>query len=66
MKANHSPTHQATGAHDLSDSEKMTAIIDFSKPLDTSQLVDKTVLVTGGASGLGAAIVLGLSELGLI
>ena len=38
--------------------------IDFNKPFDPSNLRDKTVLVTGGASGLGAAIVLRLSELG--
>lgn len=61
-----SPTRKATGAQGFSDSEKLTAIIDFNRPLDTSKLVDKTIIVTGGASGIGAAIVLRLSELGLV
>ncbi|KAI9731794.1 MAG: hypothetical protein M1834_004583 [Cirrosporium novae-zelandiae] len=29
--------------------------VDFSKPLDASSVKDKTVLITGGASGLGEA-----------
>lgn len=62
----HRPTREATAAHDLPEVEKLTTIVDFNQPLYTSKLVDRTILVTGGASGLGAAIVLRLSELGFI
>ena len=29
-------------------------VVDFSKPIDTSSLAGKNVLITGGASGMGA------------
>ena len=29
-------------------------VVDFSKPIDTSKLAGKSVLITGGASGMGA------------
>ena len=38
--------------------------VNFSKPIDTSQLKDKTALVTGGASGIGAGIVSELAQAG--
>ena len=41
-----------------------TPKIDFSKPLDTSVVRGKTALVTGGASGLGYAIVKALAQAG--
>ena len=43
---------------------KMTAVADLSKVLDLSILKDKSVLVTGGASGLGALIATSFAENG--
>ena len=42
----------------------MTAVADLSKVLDLSILKDKSVLVTGGASGLGALIATSFAENG--
>lgn len=39
---------------------------DFSRPVNDSALKGKSVLVTGGASGLGAAFVRGFAEAGYI
>ena len=42
----------------------MTPVADLSKVLDLSILRDKSVLVTGGASGLGALIATNFAENG--
>ena len=42
----------------------MTGIVDFTKNVDTIVLKGKCVLVTGGASGLGAETVAHLSSNG--
>ena len=42
----------------------MGGIVDFSKSLDLSKLKDKSVLVTGGASGIGAGVVAKFAENG--
>ena len=42
----------------------MTPIADLSKVLDVSVLKDKSVIVTGGASGLGALIAASFAENG--
>ncbi|KAF2011940.1 NAD(P)-binding protein [Aaosphaeria arxii CBS 175.79] len=38
--------------------------IDFSKPIDTSNLKEKSTIVTGGASGIGAGVVTAFAEAG--
>lgn len=38
--------------------------VDFSKPTDTSTIKDKTILITGGASGLGAGFFIAWAALG--
>lgn len=40
--------------------------VDFSKTLDKSRVKGRTALVTGGASGIGAATSKALSEAGAI
>ena len=42
----------------------MTPVADLSKTLDLSSLNDKTAIVTGGASGLGALIATSIAENG--
>lgn len=42
----------------------ISAPIDFSKTIDKSRLKDKTALVTGGASGIGAGVVSELAQAG--
>ena len=42
----------------------MSPIADLSKVLDLSVLKDKSEIVTGGASGLGALIATSLAEHG--
>ena len=42
----------------------MTPVADISKVLDVSTLKDKSVIVTGGASGLGALIATSFAENG--
>ncbi|KAL2036454.1 hypothetical protein N7G274_010821 [Stereocaulon virgatum] len=44
----------------------MGPVIDFKKPLDYSILKDKTVLITGGISGLGARIASAFAEHGAL
>ena len=41
-----------------------SAPVDLSEPTDTSSLKDKTILITGGASGLGAAFFTAWATLG--
>ncbi|KAF2195824.1 NAD(P)-binding protein [Zopfia rhizophila CBS 207.26] len=41
-----------------------TVEIDFSKPIDTSNVKGKNVIVTGGAKGIGAGCVKALAEAG--
>lgn len=41
-----------------------TKPIDFSKPLDTSNLKDKSVIITGGANGIGLASATAFAEAG--
>ena len=31
-------------------------VVDFSKSIDTTKLAGKSVLITGGASGMGAQV----------
>lgn len=38
--------------------------VDFAKPIDISKVRNKTALVTGGASGIGAGIVKALAQAG--
>ena len=42
----------------------MVEVIDFGKAIDVSKLRDKTVLITGGASGLGSGIAARFAEHG--
>ena len=42
----------------------MAGVVNFGKPLDLSKLKDKSVLVTGGASGIGSGIVAKFAENG--
>ena len=44
--------------------EIMVEVIDFGKAIDVSKLRDKTVLITGGASGLGSGIASRFAEHG--
>lgn len=41
-----------------------TPKIDFSKPIDKSALKGQSVLVTGGANGIGAGIATAIAEAG--
>ena len=52
------------GSSDLPESFYCTQPVDFSKPLDTSVLNGKSVIVTGGSSGIGLACVEALAEAG--
>jgi 5'-hydroxyaverantin dehydrogenase len=49
-------------ASDLPSTFYCTNPIDFSKDVDTSNLKDKNVIVTGGANGLGAGCVTAFAE----
>ena len=42
----------------------MTPVADLSKEIDLSVLKDRSVIVTGGASGLGALIATSFAENG--
>ena len=37
-------------------------VVNFSKSIDTSKLADQTVLITGGASGMGAEMALTFAQ----
>ena len=39
-------------------------VVDFSKPYESSGLAEKSVLITGGASGLGAQMAATFAQLG--
>lgn len=41
-----------------------TKPIDFSKTVDTSSLKDKSIIVTGGANGIGLACAKAFAEAG--
>ncbi|ROT34679.1 NAD(P)-binding protein [Sodiomyces alkalinus F11] len=43
------------GYHDLTETAKLSPPIDTSQPYDITKVVGKTILITGGALGLGAA-----------
>jgi predicted Rossmann-fold nucleotide-binding protein len=53
-----------SGSSGLPESFYCTKPVDFSKPVDTSNVKDKNVIVTGGASGIGAACVKAFAEAG--
>lgn len=42
----------------------ISGLVEFSKSIDTTQVQNKTALVTGGASGIGAGIVKALAKAG--
>lgn len=50
----------------LVNSFDCTSKVDFSKPLDTSNLKNKSAVVTGGANGIGGGFVTALAENGLV
>jgi 5'-hydroxyaverantin dehydrogenase len=43
-----------------------TRPIDFAKEVDTSNVKDKSVIVTGGANGIGAGCATAFAEAGLV
>lgn len=48
----------------MASSSFISGPVDFSKSLDTSKVNGKTALVTGGASGIGAATAKTLAQAG--
>jgi 5'-hydroxyaverantin dehydrogenase len=44
----------------------MATPVDFHSPLDTSNLKDRSVLITGAASGIGLACAIKMAESGAI
>lgn len=51
---------------DLPSTFRCTKPVDFSKEVDTGNLKDKSVIVTGGASGLGAGFVNAIARAGFV
>jgi NAD(P)-dependent dehydrogenase (short-subunit alcohol dehydrogenase family) len=49
----------------LGDQKKLSPPVDFSKPFDPSKLKGRSVLITGGALGLGNSYVRGFADAGL-
>jgi hypothetical protein len=45
---------------------KISTPVDFTKTLDTSRLEGYSVIITGGASGLGAAFAVDLASKGWV
>lgn len=43
-----------------------TRPIDFTKEVDTSNVKDKSVIMTGGANGIGAGCATAFAEAGLV
>lgn len=41
-------------------------LVDFTKPIDYNAVKGKTALITGGASGIGAATARALAEAGAV
>lgn len=56
------PTSDPTA--DLPKSFYCTKPVDFSKSIDTSNLKDKSVIITGGANGIGLACAKVMAEAG--
>ena len=48
----------------MASSNVISGPVDFTKPIDTSKVRGKTALVTGGASGIGAATAKALAQAG--
>ena len=48
----------------IGDQTKLSGPIDFNEPFNPSSLKDKSVLITGGAAGLGSSYVQGFVEAG--
>ena len=48
------------------DPNNQTPVIDFTKEIDETFVRDQSVLITGGANGLGAAITRRLCAAGLV
>lgn len=48
----------------LGDQTQLSRYIDFSEPFEALNLFDKSVLITGGASGMGEAYVRGFADHG--
>ncbi|KAL2757765.1 hypothetical protein ACRALDRAFT_2016849 [Sodiomyces alcalophilus JCM 7366] len=44
------------GYHDLTETAKLSPPVDTSQPYDITRVAGKTILITGGAVGLGAAL----------
>ena len=53
-----------TNDSSLPESFRSTQKIDFNRPIETENLKNKNVIVTGGANGLGAGCVVAMARAG--